>query len=118
MKKKHKNSTTRVWLEEEERDSDRNKTMNEAKEGEDMAEGISMMTLTQDTEDIDSKEPESDNTKETPNEKESKKDTTDSKEGESKTAKGNRGNEESNKDTPKDTYTSLRKMRHDIIANL
>ena len=65
MKKNHKNNTNRVWSEKEERYPDRNKTMNEASEAADIEERINTATPTQDTDEIESKEQESVNTKET-----------------------------------------------------
>ena len=108
MKKNHKNNTN----------SDRNKTMNEASEAGDIEEGIDTVTLTQDTDAIESKEQESVNTKETTDEKESNKDKTDPIEEISKNTKENRDNKESNEDTTEEDRVDFRKLCHDIIADL
>ena len=67
---------------------------------------------------IESKEQESVNTKETTDEKEPSKDKTDPIEEISKNAKENRDNKESNEDTTEENCVHFRKLRHDIIADL
>ena len=84
--------------------------MNEASEAGDIEEGIDTATLTQDTDEIESKEQESVNTKETTDEKEPSKDKTDPIEEISKNTKENRDNKESNEDTAEENCVHFRKL--------
>ena len=84
--------------------------MNEASEAGDIEEGIDTATVTQDTDEIESKEQESVNTKETTDEKESSKDKTDPIEEISKNTKENRDNKESNEDTTEENCIHFRKL--------
>ena len=92
--------------------------MNETSEAGDIQEEIVMATPTQDSDEIESKQQESVNTKETTDEKDPSKDKTDLIEEISKDTKENRDNKESNEDTTEEDRVDFRKLRHDIIADL
>ena len=92
--------------------------MDEASGAGDTEEEIITATPTQDTDEVESKEQESINTKETTDEKELNKDNNNPTEEIPKSTQENRHNKESNEAITEEDRAHFRKLRHNIIADL
>ena len=92
--------------------------MNEASGAANTEEKLITASPTKDSDEVESKEQESINTKETTDEKESNKDKINPTEEIPKNIEEDRNNKDSNEDTTEEDRVHLRKLRHNIITDL